>query len=473
MTSLPADFRCNGIDAATGEPYYPPLPRAAVSRLARGLPGGDPARAAARRERRTARPRLGLREGLDPKDLAAAGWGIVFPKDSDPAVREALAPLVEHRRAQAAARDERFFRLLAGEDGVQPSESWRDFRNRHGGGPDEADPAKLPFYLLLVGDPEALPFELQGGLDLQYAVGRLAFDTAEEYAHYAQSVVAAETIGAAGAGAPRCAACFGVQNPGDPVMELTALHLVPAVASFLARERPDWTVATHLGETATKAHLARLLGGEETPALLFTATHGVCFHDDVERQRREQGSLLCQDWPGSGAVTRAHYFCAEDVVVEGGHGLAGLIAFHFACHGAGTPRLESYPREDGGAPRPLAPAAFVSRLPQRLLAHPQGGALAVVGHVERAWCHSFVWNGEEEAQMFQSTFLRLLDGYPVGAALEPFGQRYAHLAVELEEERQSVGFGKLDDSRLLELWTAANDARNYALLGDPAVRLPG
>ena len=59
-------------------------------------------------------------------------------------------------------------------------------------GPGTPIPSKVPFYLLLVGGPEAIPFEFQYGLALNHFVGRIAFDTAQEYARYAETVVAAE-----------------------------------------------------------------------------------------------------------------------------------------------------------------------------------------------------------------------------------------------------------------------------------------
>ena len=186
-----------------------------------------------------------------------------------------------------------------------------------------------------------------------------------------------------------------------------------------------------------------------------------------------QGALVCQDWPGpgSGGIDREHYFAAEDVGAQA-H-VHGLIAFCFACFGAGTPRWDDFTRAGQGERRALSSGAFLGRLPQRLLGHPRGGALAVVGHVDRAWGFSLVWPGAgPQISAFESALRRLLDGQPVGWAMEFFNQRYAELASDLAAEVEALGFGKqLDETLLADLWTASHDARNYTIVGDPAVRV--
>jgi hypothetical protein len=227
-----------------------------------------------------------------------------------------------------------------------------------------------------------------------------------------------------------------------------------------------------LGDEATRGRLESLLASGEPPAFLFTACHGLGFPTGDAEQRDLQGALVCRDWPGPGAgrIHREHYFAAADLQEEA-H-VHGLIAFCFACFGAGTPRWDAY-RSGKEEPRELSPRAFLGRLPQRLLSHPRGGALAVVGHVERAWGFSFAWaDAGPQTAVFESTLKRVLAGQPVGWAMEFFNQRYAELASDLAAELEALSFGKkLDETVLADLWTASHDARNYTIVGDPAVRV--
>jgi hypothetical protein len=463
----------NGVNGVGGY-LLPPLDPAFVSALARGerLDPEERRELRARYEAATKRF-LGVVDA-DPADVAQAGWGVVFAHDADPAVREALAPLLEHRRRQAAANQERRYREYRGSDGYRTGETVVDFLVRHRVTPGQpANPDRMPYYLLLVGDPDTIPFRFQYMLDVVYAVGRLHFAAPEEYAEYAQSVIATEREERRS----QAVAFFGVRNPDDQATSLSADHLVTPLATDVASRLPSGSVRTVLGERATKAGLGRLLGGVDTPALLFTAAHGMGFPNGHPRQLPHQGALLCQDWPGPvgwrGAIPEAFYFAGDDVASNAR--LSGLIAFLFACFSAGTPRTDDFARQAFGTPTAIAPHAFLGRLPERLLGHPHGGALAVVGHVERAWGLSFLWPGVgEQVDAYREMLRRLLAGLPVGWAVEPLNDRYAALTTQLEEEKEDVAYGKVpDELTLSSLWTARNDARNSLVLGDPAVRLAG
>ena len=210
--------------------------------------------------------------------------------------------------------------------------------------------------------------------------------------------------------------------------------------------------------------------------MLFTAGHGVLFGSGDRSQADRQGSLVCQDWPGpeGGPVMEEHAFAAADVSDEAR--VAGMMSFHFACFSAGWPGFDDFAGTPTASRMRLAPRAAVGKLPQRLLAHPNGGALAVIGHVERSYPCSITWAGAgRQIQHFESVLGEILAGKPVGYALENFGRRYAELSSDLCSHLENHKEG--DDAytdELIRLWTASHDARNYVLLGDPAVRLrPG
>jgi hypothetical protein len=468
------DAVLNGINAASGEYLLPPLSLEALSHVAAGE-ALDPGEAEALRARYASLTStyLGVIEGVDPADLAQAGWGIVFAHDADPAVRDALKPLIQHRQEQAAATNEARFRQYVEADGYRPGETSRDFLVRSGVAPAQpADPDKMPYYLLLVGDPESMPYRFQYQLDVVYAVGRLDFDSPEGYARYAQSVIQSEM----GPPRPATMTLFGTRNEDDKATAMSADHLVAPLAASLPGKSPGWSIDSQIGDTATKADLGELLGGPRTPSILFSASHGIAFPNGDPRQLDHQGSPLCQDWPGplqwKRDIPPEFYLSAEDVGDDADP--SGLLAFFFACYGAGTPRSDEFAQQALAASPEIAPHAFVGRLPQRLLAHPKGGALAVVGHVERAWGYSFMWpRVGEQLETFQSTLLAVMKGKRLGAAIEYFNDRYAALATELEDEKQNLEYGALPDPTSISgLWTARNDARNYVILGDPAVRVP-
>ena len=75
------------------------------------------------------------------------------------------------------------------------------------------------------------------------------------------------------------------------------------------------------------------------------------------------------DWPGFGKMKPAHYLTAAEV--EADARVQGVVAFVFACYGAGTPMVDDFAHVPGLARFSCAtPRPVVARLPQHLLAHP-------------------------------------------------------------------------------------------------------
>ncbi|HEY4723456.1 MAG TPA: hypothetical protein VII92_16495, partial [Anaerolineae bacterium] len=208
-------------------------------------------------------------------------------------------------------------------------------------------------------------------------------------------------------------------------------------------------------------------------------SHGLGFPKNHHLQQSDQGALVCADWPGPDQLPvdqplpESMYLPGRLVPPDAS--LDGLIVFAFACYSAGTPQFSDFAHFEQNQPEELAAQPFVAKLPQHLLAQ---GALAFIGHVDRAWDYAFAWSGAgRDITTFTSTLRAILAGKPVGHAFEYFNHRYCELSrevtdAELKGKLHQYNIGEpVEVEELVELWLAHNDARAYVVYGDPFVRL--
>lgn len=468
----------NGIDGTTGQYLLPPMRMKDVASLA-GVeqPPQGILDWLSKVWHKISTPHLGLPVGVDPADVTKAGWGIVFLKDEDPAVIAALQPLIDHRRRQI--NNDNLVKELKFTAGTE----WQAWLEGYGVAPGSVVPTKVPFYLLLVGDPARMPFSFGHLLDVEYGVGRLHFDTPAEYAAYAASVIAYETAGTL----PnrKEAVFFGTRHNFDTATQMSADHLVtplvdgiPAGGGQAAKqgvaEMFGYPSRKLIGPQATRAGLLDVIrpaGGAKPPAFLFSATHGMGFPRGDASQKGSQGALLCQDWSGFGNINASQYLTAADVPADAR--VQGMVIFHFACYGGGTPDRDQFVHEKNQKAPVIADAPFVAALPKKWLTHPAGGALACIGHVERAWGTSIISGmAGPQIQTFQNAIGRILIGQPLGYALKDFNERYAALSTSIANTLHRAGLGDtIDQDTLATNWIERNDAEGYVLIGDPAVHL--
>ena len=181
----------------------------------------------------------------DPSRIEDVGWALLFPAEMNPTLREnikeALKPLLDLRQQQAGDK----FRIYQGGKAYRPGERKDKFFHRLNVGQGAADPDEMPFYVLLVGTPNDIPYRFQYQLDVMRGVGRLDFGSnIDAYADYARNVVAVETGQVI---RPRGAAFFGTANPNDKATRLSAQYLVDPLYNNLRNPTPD-------NEIPIKAH---------------------------------------------------------------------------------------------------------------------------------------------------------------------------------------------------------------------------
>jgi hypothetical protein len=470
----------NGIDALTGLPSVPPISDAqAARRAAEGPPHGEDVGLVRRLWDALKRPFHGLPDDIEPTDVTAAGWAAVLPTQMPDSVRRAISRLAGHRRAHTGIPADRCLIL-----DYRPGQSLAEWLHGLGAHLADVEPTRLPYYVTLVGGPEVISFEFQTLLDINYAVGRIAFDQPEQYWRYVEGLIAYETAGALANG--RDVVYWGSRNRADRATELSADCLIrplfegvaaagnqPAMPAIAEQRR--FRSCCLVGLEATRANLLASLHPAEPcrrPAFLFTASHGLEWPNGHERQVAEQGALLSQDWPGVGSPPLPEHFVRAADIGDGAR-VHGLVAFLFACHGAGTPAYDHFIGHSGKGPVPIAERPFVAALPQRLLSHPNGPAIAIFGHVERAWGYSIRPQGlGPRLRPFRNLLSRVLKGEPVGHATKDLSDRFTAASAQLSLILDASYSGaRPPASEVASLWVECNDARNYVLLGDPVARI--
>jgi hypothetical protein len=445
--ALKGTVLANGVSGRTGQPILSPTPASQfASELRKSLiERTAPAmRAKEIIEFQARAPRFRAPDLSDPNQ---AGWTLLY-HETDREIAGLLDELVKARGGDT-------FVMKSAESTVDLLSRWQALDRR-------------PYYVLIAAPPDRIPFSLHAILDC--AVGRVWFQTPEDFKTYVSGVLQSEdenfdTL-------PSRRAVFFATDYDD-VTWISRQYLAEPLCE-LVKERCFETTYID-GAEATTGRLREAVATRDrgrAAALLFSATHGAGFRGGDALQRELQGALVCND----------DLFSARDIT--GDVALPSGMAFFFACYGAGTPSQSDFalwcPDYREQLQQYVSDKDFLAALPTRLLSNSQP-SLAVVAHVDPAWMHSFVdtrtWKPRRNP--FETAVRELLRGAPVGYAMREFTSlcnRYNHLLLDLQIRFTQAKAEKREaepilDQDLFGTWILRTDTQNYLILGDPAARL--
>jgi hypothetical protein len=453
------------------------------------LPGGLDTSALARAPRAEdardpgAGPEHFVDPGGDPNSLRDQGWGVIAPSGEAGDRLLALArPLLDQRAADQGT-EVPIYRVPPDMTAAAAA-AWID-RKLVGNELQEA----IPGYLLVLGRPDQVSFELQQVLAGSYHVGRLGFDAEVGYEAYIAKLLGRER--APEAKPPRIV--YFTARDGTSATEIGhRLLMQPCIADAeqqrAAGRFPVGEIATIEEEDPARA-ADRLIAAAADPGILFSCSHGAGAPregwDSPARRRAQQGALCLgrdQRLPPE-AVAKAPF-------VPGG------VWLMFACFGGGTPRYSAYQpwltrlAAAGEHDEDLAPVLtslpregeppFIAALPEAALANPDG-PLAIIGHLDLAWSYGFCdldkMSRGERHRRFHELVTQLVKGRRVGLSLgaslmRAKNQVQNELTVAAAEGARA-GEDPEQQVRLGHRWMVLQDLAGYVVLGDPAARLAG
>jgi hypothetical protein len=431
-------------------------------------------------------------------DLERQGWAVVVPAGAQGARLEALVQALVQVRAEDQQADVVSIRVPPGMDTATAIEWKKDvYPTLYG-----EDEARRPRYLLILGDLDQVSLDTQQVLSHDGLTGRLACASDDGYAAYVDKVLAWQR---APSREDRARAMFYTVHDGTSATAAGHAKLIQPCHDRCARTARDKPRA--FAASAVEAHGAKLPDPDELltlvaanhPSVLMSMSHGM-------------GPPRRRPWTPAEARERqgAMSFGAEGALeaadVASAPFLPGGMWIYFACFGAGTPRTSAYhhwlemlEREGMSDLGPIAATlrgldqagGFVSALAKAALANPDG-PLAVLGHIDLAWSYSYEElrvsrtdsaqriTGSNRSLNFFQLMSKLVAGERVGAAALALKLQLGAVGAELTAhyDRCKRGGGPIEGATpadvlaLGNLWMLHQDLLGYAVLGDPAVRLP-
>lgn len=332
----------------------------------------------------------------------------------------------------------------------------------------------LPYYLLIYGDPEQIPWALQFVLNANRCVGRLHL-SGEALANYVNALMNAFANEPAD---PYSTVTWATDHGPDDITRLMRTHIALKVHTKLQGDSEIGARARFLDGATTPADASRerLLEvlSEIKPGLIVTTSHGQTGPlDDRNSMLRMLGvpvdqefraldvASLCNAWSPAGAVWYCHACCSA------GSETPSAFAPLFP-DSSDIGRVLRAVADLKSQVAPLPTALLGAKRPLR----------AFIGHVEP----TFDWTLRNP-----STGQPLTDGivsalYPnlfqvkprtsVGHAFRDWYLKLASLYAMWGNARDLYNVGARNTAELMLYQLAARDVQSTVILGDPAALLP-
>jgi hypothetical protein len=416
-------------------------------------------------------PPLGDEKNWRDKDV---GWGLVLPHrpglspEQLATADDASEPI---RRLRAQRGDAPVFRyrpdwnlqythLMTYRTGVE------EMVSIHGSNPGLAK-EQLPFYLLIYGSPDVIPWELQFNLNASRAVGRLDLD-GEALANYVNALI----DGWSSAAAEPYNALFWSANNGKA--DITRL-MRDSIAGRIQQEFQNYTSMKQVkfidgfDSGATSQMLVDALE-QMKPGFILTTSHGQTGPlDDPQTMARDLGLLVDENydfmqpaqilaqWEPDGAIWYAHACCSAG-------SNATTIYNGLVPAGSDVDQLLKGVASLGSSVAPLPRALLGAKKPLR----------AFVGQVEL----TFDWTMQQPhtegyltGPLQLSLFTHLYQPEPLGMALRSRYRTLGGLYTAYDQAHRAFEQGKDTKDSLLFYQLAARDVQSMVILGDPTAML--